>query len=157
MAVTFLGLGFMSLIEFHGSLDVVALDKSRVLRSQSGAALQTSIAFDASSDWRTPRPSRGQARRFAATIALAAGRRPRLTASDRRNWRLTPSADDCAVSLTYQVIDQWRWGLSLNEVRFTAAIGTSASANVARRNSEGPARPNACRAKLFRHASNRCA
>ena len=106
----------MSLIEFHGSLDVVAFDKSRGLTSQNGAALQTSMR-STSSDWRTPRPSRGEARRFATTMALAAGRRPRLTASDRRNWRLTPSADDCAVSLAYQFIDQWRWGLSLNEVR----------------------------------------
>jgi hypothetical protein len=42
MAVTFLGLGLMSLIEFHGSLDV-AFDKSRGLTSQNAAALRTSM------------------------------------------------------------------------------------------------------------------
>jgi hypothetical protein len=41
----FLGVGLMSLIEFHGSLDVVAFDKGRVLTSQNGAALQTSMRW----------------------------------------------------------------------------------------------------------------
>src|SRR5712672_1501776 len=39
----------------------------------------------------------------------------------------------------------------------TTAIGTSASTKEARRRLAGPTRPNACRAKLARQASNRCA
>jgi len=48
MAVTFLALGLMSLIEFHGSLDVVAFDKSRGLTERRGTS--NVYALDASLD-----------------------------------------------------------------------------------------------------------